>query len=377
MRAYWVDSLVKIACPVLDALSRERLREEMPVESVNDIDDRKTCTYLEALGRTLCGLAPWLELEGLDGEEREKQQRLRLLAQQAIAAGVDPDSPDYLNFATGGQRLVDAAFLAHALLRAPHALWEELPPVSKTRLVTELKRTRAQKPFASNWLLFSAMIEAFFCVAGVEDWDSMRIDYALRQHDQWYKGDGMYGDGAAFHFDYYNSFVIQPMLVDILDAVGGRFRDWQAMQERILRRASRYAAIEERLIAPDGSYPIVGRSIAYRYGAFQLLAQMALEHRLPEGLLPAKARCALDAVIRRVQAAPGMFDEGGWLTVGVYGHQPGAGERYISTGSLYLCTTAFLPLGLSPDDPFWSDPDTAWTSRAVWSGQDFQPDHAI
>lgn len=41
MRAYWVDSLVKIACPVLDALSRERLREEMPVESVNDIDDRK------------------------------------------------------------------------------------------------------------------------------------------------------------------------------------------------------------------------------------------------------------------------------------------------------------------------------------------------
>ena len=84
-----------------------------------------------------------------------------------------------------------------------------------------------------------------------------------------------------------------------------------------------------------------------------------------------------DAVIRRVQAAPGMFDEGGWLTVGVYGHQPGAGERYISTGSLYLCTTAFLPLGLSPDDPFWSDPDTAWTSRAVWSGQDFQPDHAI
>lgn len=58
------------------------------------------------------------------------------------------------------------------------------------------------------------------------------------------------------------------MLVDILDAVGGRFRDWQAMQERILRRASRYAAIEERLIAPDGSYPIVGRSIAYRYGAF-------------------------------------------------------------------------------------------------------------
>lgn len=377
MRRYWVDSLTKIAYPVLDALARGRLREEMPVESITDIENRKTCTYLEALGRTLCGLSPWLELEGLEGEERETQARFRILARQAIANGVDPASPDYLNFASGGQRLVDAAFLAHALLRAPRALWEELSGTTKERLITELRRTRDQKPFASNWLLFSAMIEAFFCAAGVEDWDSMRIDYALRQHDQWYKGDGLYGDGASFHFDYYNSFVIQPMLVDILDAVGGRFQDWQNMRDRILRRASRYAAIEERLIAPDGTYPIVGRSIAYRYGAFQHLAQMALEHRLPEGLSPAAVRCALNAVIRKAQSAPDMFDAQGFLTVGVCGHQPGAGEGYISTGSLYLCTTVFLPLGLAPDDPFWIAPDTDWTSKAVWSGQDFLPDHAI
>lgn len=377
MRRYWVDSLTKIAYPVLDALARGRLREEMPVESITDIENRKTCTYLEALGRTLCGLSPWLELEGLEGEEQETQARFRILARQAIANGVDPASPDYLNFASGGQRLVDAAFLAHALLRAPRALWEELSGTTKERLITELRRTRDQKPFASNWLLFSAMIEAFFCAAGVEDWDSMRIDYALRQHDQWYKGDGLYGDGASFHFDYYNSFVIQPMLVDILDAVGGRFQDWQNMRDRILRRASRYAAIEERLIAPDGTYPIVGRSIAYRYGAFQHLAQMALEHRLPEGLSPAAVRCALNAVIRKVQSAPDMFDAQGFLTVGVCGRQPGAGEGYISTGSLYLCTTVFLPLGLAPDDPFWIAPDTDWTSKAVWSGQDFLPDHAI
>lgn len=198
MRAYWVDSLVKIGlvrsstlCPV-NGCGR-RCRSKASTISTTG----KPAPIWKPSAAPCAASPPWLELEGLDGEEREKQQRLRLLARQAIAAGVDPDSPDYLNFATGGQRLVDAAFLAHALLRAPHALWEELPPVSKTRLVTELKRTRAQKPFASNWLLFSAMIEAFFCVAGVEDWDSMRIDYALRQHDQWYKGDGMYGDGAA------------------------------------------------------------------------------------------------------------------------------------------------------------------------------------
>ena len=104
---------------------------------------------------------------------------------------------------------------------------------------------------------------------------------------------------------------------------------------------------------------------------------MALEHRLPEGLSPAAVRCALNAVIRKVQSAPDMFDAQGFLTVGVCGHQPGAGEGYISTGSLYLCTTVFLPLGLAPDDPFWIAPDTDWTSKAVWSGRDFPPDHAI
>ena len=50
----------------------------------------------------------------------------------------------------------------------------------------------------------------------------MRVDYALRQHDQWYKGDGIYGDGPQFHWDYYNSFVIHPMLLDVLDACARR-----------------------------------------------------------------------------------------------------------------------------------------------------------
>ncbi len=65
-------------------------------------------------------------------------------------------------------------------------------------------------------------------------WDRMRVDYALRQHEQWYKGDGVYGDGPVFHWDYYNSFVIQPMLLDVLD-VG---RDESAGVEGDRRHAS-------------------------------------------------------------------------------------------------------------------------------------------
>ena len=43
----------------------------------------------------------------------------------------------------------------------------------------------------------------------------IQLCYALQKHVDWYKGDGTYGDGEELHWDYYNSFVIQPMMLDI------------------------------------------------------------------------------------------------------------------------------------------------------------------
>ena len=104
---------------------------------------------------------------------------------------------------------------------------------------------------------------------------------------------------------------------------------------------------------------------------------MALRRDLPEGLAPAQVRSALTAVIRRSIEAPGTFDAEGWLRIGFCGHQPAVGERYISTGSLYLCAVGLLPLGLPPGDPFWSAPPQAWTSQQAWSGQEFPIDKAL
>lgn len=125
----------------------------------------------------------------------------------------------------------------------------------------------------------------------------------------------------------------------------------------------------------DGSYPPLGRSIAYRCGAFQHLAQMALQQQLPETIAPGQCRCALFAVISKTLDAPGTFGEGGWLRIGLCGHQPSLGERYISTGSLYLCCAAFLPLGLPPGDAFWTDDDRLTSSQRAWGGLDLPADH--
>ena len=273
--------------------------------------------------------------------------------------------------------LVDAAFLCHALVRAPRKLAGALPENVRGNLCRALRSTRIITPGGNNWIFFSAMVEAGLFVLGEKEYDGTRIAYALRTFQDWYKGDGVYGDGPMFHWDYYNSFVIQPMYVDLMELFGDAREEYALMKERVYARASRYASVLERLIAPDGSYPVIGRSICYRFGAFQMLAQAALQHRLEPQVHPAQVRCALTAVMERCMAGKDMFDENGWLRPGVCGYQPELAEGYINTGSLYLCSAMFLPLGLPATDPFWADADEDWSSRKVWSGGHITIDHAI
>ncbi|HRJ44992.1 MAG: DUF2264 domain-containing protein [Caldilineaceae bacterium] len=376
-RAYWLTVLERIARPVLEAGAVGELRARMPLEHRPESSSRHHFAHLEVVGRLLCGIAPWLELEGLTGEEETLRRELTELAQHTLAFGVDPASPDFFNFSYEHQPIVDAAFLAEAFVRAPQALWQALSETTKAQAVDGFRATRSRKPGFNNWLLFAAQIEAFLYSAGVADWDPMRVDYALRQHEQWYLGDGIYGDGPEFHWDYYNSFVIQPMLIDTLALVQEVYPEWGRMLPAVRQRATRYAAIQERLISPEATYPPIGRSLVYRFGAFQSLAQASLLHALPAEVTPSQVRAALTGVIRRQMEAPGTFNDKGWLTLGFCGHQPGIGETYISTGSIYLCAVGLLPLGLPPSDPFWADPPQPWTSQKAWGGVDMPCDHAL
>ena len=376
-RASWMRIVTKISTPVLQALNERKLKETMPVEAPHgNVADRRQFTHLEAMGRLLCGLAPWLESGPRAGEEGATRARFAEWARAGIQSATDPASPDFMNFNKGSQPVVDTAFLALAIVRAPNELWHKLDGKTQRQVIAALESSRVIRPFYSNWLLFSAMVEAALALMGVR-WDPMRVDYAIRSLDSWYKGDGVYGDGPPFHWDYYNSFVMHPLLLTILDTVAKSDSTWDAYRPVMLERARRYAAIQERLIAPDGSFPPIGRSLAYRFGAFHLLAEMALRRELPQGIVPAAVRSALTAVMQRMTDAPGTFDAQGWLQIGFVGHQPEIAEAYISTGSCYLCSATWLPLGLPASDPFWADPAADWTSKKAWSGQEVRADHAL
>jgi hypothetical protein len=247
---------------------------------------------------------------------------------------------------------------------------------TKQHVIEALKSSRVITPYPSNWLFFSAMVEAAL-LQFEGACDRMRVDYAIRQHLQWYKGDGTYGDGPNFHWDYYNSFVIQPMFLEVVQTLINCGGNEKRLYDQVLMRARRYATVQERLISPEGTYPPIGRSLAYRFGAFQLLSKIALMQELPKEILPQQVRCALYTVIKKQVEAPGTFDKNGWLTIGLVGHQTEVGETYISTGSLYLCAEAFLILGLPATDAFWQNGDADWTAKKAWNGEQIPIDHAI
>ncbi len=373
-REYLINTLVHIADPVLTALSKNELKQQIPVEAKTA--DRGAYVCLEAFGRLLAGMAPWLELGADKSAEGKLRGKYITLARLGLHNATDPNGADFMNFNKGGQPLVDAAFLAQALLRAPRQLWEPLDVQTKANIIAALKSTRVITPGYSNWLLFSATIEAAL-IKFDDNGDMMRIDYALKQHQLWYKGDGAYGDGPDFHWDYYNSFVIQPMLLEVLQTLNQLKHDKEPDYALALKHAQRYAAVLERFISPEGTYPPLGRSLAYRFGAFQLLSKVALLKTLPNDIKPQQVRAALYTLIKRQIEAPGTFDAKGWLQIGLYGHQPEIGEGYISTGSLYLCSQAFLILGLPVSDEFWQKADADWTAKKIWNGEDVNTDHAV
>ena len=206
-RQEWLNALLKIVSPVLNALADGKLKAALPHEFH---PDRASFAPLEAFGRSMLGLAPWLEADenALDAEERALQKAWREKALVCLDRATDPTSPDFMLFDRGGQPLVDTAFLAHAVVRAPKALAARLDSRVKKQLADAFRASRAIAAYDSNWLFFTSMVEAGLYVLG-EEYDSMRLLSALRRFQSWYLGDGVYGDGPEFHWDYYNSFVIQ------------------------------------------------------------------------------------------------------------------------------------------------------------------------
>lgn len=381
-REIWCDVAYRMAAPVLSNMSEGLLKQNMLVELSPTWDGRnKDVTYMECFGRLMAGLAPWLALPDDDSAEGAQRKQLREWALKSYAQAVDPSAPDYLLWRQEGQTLVDAAYIAESFLRGYDALWLPLDSVTKQRYITEFTQLRRVDPPYSNWLLFSATVESFLRKAGAPC-DNYRISSSLRKIEEWYVGDGWYSDGPHFAFDYYNSYVIHPMYIEALEVfteAGKHKKIWNMPDcdyHKAIERAQRFGMILERMISPEGTLPVFGRSITYRTGSLQTLALISWRDWLPKELSNGQVRSGMTAVIKRMFGDNRNFNAGGFLSLGFNGSQPEISDYYTNNGSLYMASLALLPLGLPADSAFWTDAPQPWTSKKAWEGEDFPRDHA-
>ena len=378
-REYWCSLAYRMAQPVLENMAKGELQKNMQTEFSPSFDNRnRKVLYMECFGRLMAGIAPWLTLPDDNTHEGVQRRQLREWALQSYKNAVDPQSPDYLCWGIGGQNLVDAAYIAESFLRAYDTLWMPLDEQTKQRYLAEFRKLRKIDPPYTNWLLFSSTIESFMAKAGGE-YDEYRVNSACRKMEEWYVGDGWYADGPSFAFDYYSSYVFHPMYLETLqamvDAKANTRLDYQKYYDRELKRCQKYAIILERFIAPDGTFPVFGRSIPYRMATMQPLALMAWYQKLPKDLSNGQVRAALTKTLHRMFDHQQNFNEGGYLTIGFCGHQPNVADWYTNHGSLYMTTLAFMPLGLPATHPFWTDAPQPWTQVKAWNGEAFPKYH--
>ena len=378
-RQYWCTLLYQMAEPVLSNMAKGELQKNMQTEFSPSFDNRnRKVLYMECFGRLMAGLAPWLTLPDDDTVEGQQRKQLKAWALESYKNAVDPESPDYLCWGIGGQNLVDAAYVAESFIRGYEALWQPLDETTKQRYISEFTKLRDIDPPYTNWLLFSSTIESFLAKAGAP-YDQYRVNSAIRKTEEWYTGDGWYADGPHFSFDYYSSFVFHPMyletLQNMIDAKAYTRIHYRNYYKRALKRAQKFSIVLERLISPEGTFPVFGRSIPYRMAAMQPLALMAWKEQLPGGLPNGQVRAALTAVMHRMFDGRENFNEKGYLTIGFCGRQPNVADWYTNNGSLYMTTLAFLPLGLPATHPFWTDAAQPWTNCKAWGGEPFPKDH--
>jgi hypothetical protein len=374
-RIYWVSTLQKIAYPIINNLSKGSLRKNMPYES--NSDEGQKFAYFSAFARVFNGIAPWIELGADTSEEGKVREKYTRLTISAISNAVNPNSNDNIFVVEPKQSLVDVALFAQGLLRAKNQIWLNLPMEIQARIIRELKNTRIIAPYENHWLLFTSMIEATL-LEFTGECDKERLTYAIYKfRDDFYAGDAIYSNGEDFEVGYYNSLVIHPMLNDILAVMrkyglqDGEFLDVQLM------RSSRLSSQLERIISPEGTYPLLGKSLAYRCGIFHLLSQAALLKILPRNISPAQVRCALTKVMKRQFKGNQNFNSEGWLICGLNASQDELCEDNINTGTIYACCAVFLPLGLEKEDEFWQAPDEEWSSLKAWNGHQIPTDQSI
>ncbi len=389
MRAQWLSILLSIVNPVINGFVNKNIKSVFPIHfsahlPKNDKKrNHKEIVFIELFCRTLLGISMLFQ-----SEESIHKDHLTDLFNNTIFM-INTVFSNYLDFyhsSIDHQIIVEMANCALAFIRAPH-LWNSLHPLIKNNILNIMYYSITKfKPHMNNWLLFEALIEIFLYKNNKIKVLNKTL-FNLRIIESLYVGDGWYKDGAIFHMDFYNSYVILPFLITIYNELyiinyQNQNIVYKNLYNKTLLKIQRQSEFLERLIGPDGSFPIFGRSAVYRTAIFHALVTNVYISELPNTLSYGQVRAGLNAVIQNMfqNKKIKIVDEYGFLTYGFSGFQPEMADEYSNSGSIYFALLIFMPLGLDENHIFWSS-DTKciqdWSQKKLYNGNSINRDKSI
>ncbi|MGH8791946.1 MAG: DUF2264 domain-containing protein [Stackebrandtia sp.] len=255
------------------------------------------------------------------------------------------------------QPTVEAANVAFALHVCRAQIWDRLDGGDQEQVVDWLEHHARLEVWPNNWVLFTAVVEAFLASVGV-DTSRYRGDADVRLTESWHLGDGWHTDGSRRNVDYYNAWVIHPFLWAWYDMVGAR-RDPDAAW-RWRRRLADFCRTYAHFFGGNGAPVFAGRSLTYRTATLAPLWTAELAGVAP--LAPGATRRLASGTLK-------YFVDAGVGAVG----PPSLGWReaeylpmtqtYSGPGSPYFAGIGFLGLALPPDNPVWTDVEAEQPSR--------------
>lgn len=307
---------------------------------------------LEGFARMSVAWGAWLGLpsNGSSVSGRDGPVDVEGLVVRGLLDGTEPSGAwRWGEMGDRDQRIVEAAELATGLWLGRARLARSLGPGGLHQVLSWLSQVHGLDVFDDNWVLFPAVVAAVERAFGRRVPDST-IDTGVDIMLDRYRGDGWYTDGPGEAFDAYTGWAVHWDLL-LWSRIDGDRRP--RIRTLVERRARTYLGGIVPQFAADGSRPLFGRSLGYRFAA---AAPFALAELLGlDAVQPGLARRIASGTIARHLEQGALDPATGWFRRGVAGERPEVCEPYISAGASAWAAHVFVALGLPPDAPFWVD----------------------
>ena len=332
--------------PIIDNASPGKARQLIPGQRSHH---GRLADELEGFARSFIMAGPWLAQSQTPMVRSHKGEwDVAAFYREGILNGTNPEHPEYWGDITDyAQHLVEMASLGWSLFVSRSWIWDSYSRKEQKQVSAYLYQCTNAAYHQNNWLLFNVVTNAVLKRLEMP-YRQEQIDANIDACEHMYLGSGWYRDGNRNRIDYYNAWAFHYyyLIWSILD--GHDKPDVAALHKE---RVNLLARQMPYFVSGDGSAPIFGRSMIYRFG---YLAPLTLGQYL--GALdqtPGELRSVCNQTMRFFVEQPILTDDG-FLGMGFIKPNESILEHYSCGGSPYWAAKAFNALLIPAEDPFWT-----------------------